>query len=68
MQLMDHGDPWKGVQMNRDDAQMKIRLHKETHSWLKQFAASQERSATWVVSKMIEQAKLVQEASNAQPT
>lgn len=53
--------------MEQDDVQMKIRLDKETHNWLKQFASSQERSATWIVSKMIEQAKRAQEATDAQP-
>ena len=52
--------------MEQDDVQMKIRLDKETHNWLKRFASSQERSATWIVSKLIEQEKRSQEAPHAQ--
>lgn len=50
-----------------NDVQMKIRMDKENHAWLKQFSAQTERSATWIVNKLIEQAKREQEAANAQP-
>lgn len=65
---MDHGDPFKGKAMNQaNDVQMKIRMDKENHAWLKQFSAQTERSATWIVNKLIEQAKREQEAADAQP-
>lgn len=48
-----------------EEVQMKIRVERETHVWLKKFAEQQQRSATWVVNKLIEQAKKSQEASNA---
>lgn len=66
--VVDHGDPLKGKMMDQTSkVQMKIRMGKENHAWLKQFAEKQERSATWVVNKLIEQAKKAQEVGNAQP-
>ncbi len=48
-----------------EDVQMKIRMERDNHAWLKKFAEQQERSATWIVNKLIEQAKKSQEAGYA---
>lgn len=48
-----------------DDVQMKIRVNKEIHAWLKKAAQQQERSVTWIVNKLIGQVKENQEACGA---
>lgn len=48
-----------------EDVQLKIRVGKEAHAWLKWSAQTQERSITWIVNKLIEQARKDQEGCNA---
>lgn len=42
-----------------------MRIKQSNHDWLKNSAAAQDRSVTWIVNKLIEQVKQTQEASNA---
>jgi predicted HicB family RNase H-like nuclease len=44
-----------------------MRIKQSNHDWLKVEALTQDRSVTWIVNKLIEQAKRLQEASHAQP-
>ena len=53
--------------MDQHDVQMKIRVDKEAHDWLRQYACCRERSLNWVVNKLIEQAKRAQEAGHELP-
>lgn len=43
-----------------------LRIKQSNHDWLKVEALTQDRSVTWIVNKLIEQAKRQQEAGHAQ--
>lgn len=42
-----------------------MRIKQSNHDWLKNAATTQDRSVTWLVNKLIEQAKKEQEDSYA---
>lgn len=44
---------------------VQARLKPELHAWLHQMAAEQERSANWILNKVIEEAKKRSEAQHA---
>lgn len=45
--------------------QLKVRVQTPVYEWVKAQAREQERSITWVVNKMLEQAKDAQHANAA---